>query len=97
MAGRIIWIPQAKIDRFDILKFYYNNGTPKNTLIKLDNKIRNLVEYLKLFPNLGVVYKSKNVRILYKDNYSIIYRIEINDILILQIWDNRQDPKNIPL
>ncbi|MEO8513933.1 MAG: type II toxin-antitoxin system RelE/ParE family toxin [Ignavibacteria bacterium] len=97
MAGRIIWTPQAKIDRFDIIKFYNDNGTPKNIIKKIDFRIRNIVEYLKLFPDLGVVYKSKNARILYKDNYSIIYRIENKDILILHIWDTRQDPKNLPL
>ena len=73
------------------------NGTPKSTLIKLDNKIRNIIEYLSFFPELGVAYKSKNARILYKDNYSILYRIEKEDILILQIWDTRQNPKNLPL
>lgn len=97
MAGRIIWTPQAKIDRFDILEFYHNKGTPKNTLIKIDNRIRNIIEYLEIFPDLGVEFKSKNARILYKDNYAIIYRIEDPDILILQIWDTRQDPKKLPL
>jgi len=97
MAARIVWTPQAKIDRFDILNFYHENGTPKSTLIELDNKIRNIIEYLSYFPELGVAYKSKNARILYKDNYSIIYRIENEEILILQIWDTRQNPKNLPL
>lgn len=97
MACRIVWTPQAKIDRFDILNFYHESGTPKSTLIKLDNKIRNIIEYLSFFPELGVAYKAKNARILYKENYSIIYRIKGKDILILQIWDTRQNPKNLPL
>ncbi len=97
MAGRIIWTPQANLARFDLLKFYHDNGTPKNTLKRLDNKIRNIIDNLTFFPNLGVTYKSKYERILYKDNYSIIYKIESNDILILQIWDSRQDPQNLPL
>ncbi|MBE2227672.1 MAG: type II toxin-antitoxin system RelE/ParE family toxin [Ignavibacteria bacterium] len=97
MAARIVWTPQAKVDRFDILNFYHESGTPKSTLTKLDNKIRNIIEYLSYFPELGVAYKRRNARILYKDNYSIIYRIENEEILILQIWDNRQDPKNLTL
>jgi toxin YoeB len=95
MVRKIIWTPQAKIDRFDILEHYYKKGTPKSTLRKLDLKIKSIIHHLSRFPSLGKSSAKNSERILYKEHYSIIYKYIDDDILILQLWDTRRNPEQM--
>jgi plasmid stabilization system protein ParE len=97
MAKRVTWTPQAKIDRFEILEYYYKAGTPKKSLRNIDSQIKDMVKYLSEFPQLGKQFGSHNERIIYKSYYSIIYKIINEAILILQVWDTRRNPEDLKL
>jgi len=94
---RIIWTPQAKIDRFDILKFYSDAGISIKSLRKIDSQFRNTIRHLSVFPNLGKSFGNQNERIIYKGYYIIIYKILEDSIQIMQIWDSRRNPDDLKL
>lgn len=93
MAKQIIWTSQAKIDRYDILNYYFSHGTPKQSLKKINSRITGIIKHLAQFPSLGKTFQGEE-KIIYKDNYSIIYRNQDEKILILQIWDTRRNPED---
>jgi len=97
MAKRITWTPQAKIDRFEILEYYFEAGTPKKSLRTIDSQIRKTIKLLSKFPQLGKTFGNFGERIVYKSYYSIIYKVEDDSILIMQVWDSRRDPKDLKL
>lgn len=96
MVKKIVWTPQARTDRYDILKYYDSQGTPKQTLKKMNSKITTIIQKLGQFPYLGKPFGEFSERIIYKDSYSIIYKEEDNSIIVLQIWDTRRNPKDGP-
>ena len=94
---RIIWTPQAKLDRYDILKFYADAGTNIIALRKIDYQFRNSIKHLSIFPNLGKTLANQNERIIHSGYYNIIYKILDDAIQILQIWDNRRNPDDLKI
>jgi plasmid stabilization system protein ParE len=89
---RIVWTPQAKIDRYDILKFYAETGVSVKTLRKIDSQFKLTIKHLSIFPNLGKTFGIQNERIIYKGNYCMIYKILEEIVQIIQIWDTRRNP-----
>jgi plasmid stabilization system protein ParE len=96
MAKKIIWTPQSKINRLNILEFYFDMGTPKKALIKIDNRLKKIILHLSRFPGLGKEFGIYKERIIYKDNFAIVYKVENKTILILHLQDCRRDPKTLP-
>lgn len=94
---RIIWTPQAKFDRYDILNYYACTGISNKILQKIDSQLRNSVRHLSVFPNFGKLYGTQNERIIYSGYYCIIYKIVDDSVQILQIWDTRRNPEDLKL
>lgn len=69
---------------------------------QLHNKLVKEAEILKTFPNAGSILSlSERVDICYRalvadNNYKLIYYIDANeDVIIVAIWDVRQDPDKL--
>lgn len=88
---RIIWSPQAKLDLFEILDFYYKRNGTKTYSIKLNADFRNAVKLIAKYPNLGKQTDIPNIHILIEGNYSIFYEIKVNAIEIVSIWNCRRN------
>ncbi len=93
MVGqRIIWSPQAKLDLFEILDFYYKRNGSKTYSIKLNGKFRKAIKLIEKYPSLGIRTDIFNVRVLVEGNYDIFYEIKDQVIEISSIWDCRRKP-----
>lgn len=92
----IVWQKQASNDLTAIFK-HIENESPQNALLVFGSIIE-LVEKLKLFP-----YKfpkehsitSSNVRFAVIWSFKIVYAIEENTILVLRIFNTKQNPKKL--
>jgi plasmid stabilization system protein ParE len=96
MARKIIWSPLAESDLGNILEYLSENWDDKvlNNFINIvDNLISQIVLNPKQYP---LIHKKKKVRkcVLTKHN-SLFYKIGVESIDILRIFDTRQDPKRI--
>jgi len=92
MVKRIIWSSKAELIYSGILKFYIQRNGSKTYSKKLNIEVKKLVLLLSRHPFLGKKSSLSNVRVLIKGNYKIIYKIYPNELVILLVWDNRQDP-----
>lgn len=92
---KVIWTKIAIKQRNEIFD-YWNNRNKNNRYSKqLNLKIYRKIDQLKKFPNTGVEIENENARVLHFENYSLIYRLNINKIFILAFWDTRQNPSKL--
>jgi plasmid stabilization system protein ParE len=94
MVRKIVWTPQAKIDRYEILDYYFKQGTPKKTLKLLDLKLREVIKLIPSFPLIGKPFGKHSERAIYKYPYCVVYELLESDILILHVWDTRRNPED---
>jgi plasmid stabilization system protein ParE len=87
---RIIWSPQAKLDLFEILDYYYKRNGTKTYSIKLNSNFRKVIKLLEKYPQLGLQTDVPNTRVLIQGNYAIFYEIKKDVIEIESIGDCRR-------
>ncbi len=96
MAKRkIIWSHRAKINRYEILKFYIERNKSNTYSRKLNKRINKELRLLLKFPDLGIKTNVEGVRGLIIDNFIIFYETNKDFIIVHYIWDSRQDPENL--
>jgi len=94
MARQLVWTFQAQDDRKRIFK-YWNTRNQSTLYSKKLNRL--FTESLKLVckrPLIGKRTNVANVRAKIVRDYMIFYEITDEYIVVLTIWDNRQNPTN---
>jgi toxin YoeB len=95
MVKRIIWSSLASEIYTNILQYYFERNGNKIYSRKLNSRIKKTIFLISNYPYLGRKTEIENVREFYEDNLKIIYQIRPLEIVILMIWDIRQDPENL--
>ncbi len=89
---KIEWSTDAKSDLFDILDFYIQRNKNSTYSKKLNVEINKSIKLISRNPLIGIKTDFKSVRALITGDYQIIYEIFDQLLLIIMIWDCRQDP-----
>ncbi|MBW1298515.1 type II toxin-antitoxin system RelE/ParE family toxin [Aquimarina litoralis] len=97
MARRIVWTSKADIIFTEILEFYCNRNKSKTYSRKLNREVNTIVQLLPKYPFIGIKTEIDSIRVLIKGNYKVFYENKPSEIIILLVWDTRQDPTKIPL
>ncbi len=92
---KIFWTLSAKMQRNHIFEYWNERNQNKSYSRKLNLSIRERTKLLKSQPKIGKKTHFKNTRVISLKHYSIIYKIEQSQIIILAFWDNRQDSKKL--
>ncbi len=95
MARKVVWSYRAQNDRKKIFEYWNNRNGTKTYSKKLNNLFIEAVDLISKFPIIGKLTTNHNARIKVVDNYLIIYEEIDEQILILTIWDTRQDPNEL--
>lgn len=95
MVRELIWSPNAKKIRKKILKYWIKRNKSKTYSVLLNEMFENSTKKIEEFPYSGIrvsgnLYRGKLVR-----DYYILYKIEVQTIEILFIWDCRKDPEEL--
>ena len=91
---KIKWWKTANIDLIQIYNYIYEDSL--YYAIKTVKDIIELTEKIKFFPYMGrkiPEYNQENIRELIYKSYRIIYKIDLNEILIRRIWHSS---RNLP-
>lgn len=91
------------IPALDSLKEHYNYIKSKRGIEsarKFRKKLFNKVGILKNYPRIGteeksLFYKDKEYRSLIESHLKIVYRVEENEILVIDVFDMRQNPDKL--
>jgi hypothetical protein len=98
MAKRkIVWSHSANIKLFQILDFYAQRNGNKTYSIKLYKKFVKELKLLKKQPEIAILTDLDSVRGLVVDEFILFYEINEPTIIVLTVWDSRQNPDNLIL
>jgi len=95
MVKKIIWSQKAQDDRRQILEYWRNRNKSTTYSKKLDQKFREALKIIQAYPQIGRQTDDHQARIKIVKDYLLIYEETKDSIILLTIWDSRQDPKNL--
>ena len=94
MVEKVRWTKKARKSYFNILDYILANRSVKKAA-EFNKKLSNRLLILQTFPQAGINLRSPKAykRFVLTRHNSIIYRVKNKEIVILNIHDNRQNPK----
>ncbi len=99
MAKReVIWTKNSEIQLQEILEFFTKRNKSRLYSRKLYRKFKTELLTVSKNPELGIKTKLDQIRGLIIEDYILFYEILDDSIIILKVWDCRQNPDklNIP-
>ncbi len=99
MEMMVLWSDSAIHDLKEI-KDYYTCVANLRVARKIVNAIVDKSLHLESNPNLGqaeelLIHLQKNIRYLIEGNYKIVYLVNKLDVLVLSVFDSRQNPQKL--
>ncbi len=95
MAKRIVWTNTARKARRDILAYWIEHNGSKTYSKKLSGLFKRKVALLQSGHYLGRPTDFKDVRVSLVSHFSIFYKVQEEEIIIVGIWDNRRNPDDL--
>ena len=94
MALIILWTKRADV-KLDDLIFYLETEWGENVVKAFMKKLYDFLEILSEFPEIGSMqFEKKGIRgFPLTKQVSIFYKVEDDRIILLDLFDNRSDPK----
>lgn len=96
MDRRIIWSERSQNDRKEILKYWNKRNKSNAYSKKLNELFKKAIRLIAEYPEIGKLTDDSSARIKIVRDYLLIYELDQNGrLLILTIWDSRQDPDKL--
>lgn len=95
MARQVIWSRRAQNDKKEILDYWRRRNKSNTYSKKLNELFKESIQIIVDFPQIGKTTVESDTRIKIVRDYLIIYEETEMRILILTIWDSRQDPDKL--
>jgi len=97
MARRLIWSVEARNSRKNIFDYWNNRNKSKIYSRKLNLLFNNNLKIVLQLPDLGKPTFQEDIKFMIVSHFEIIYKITRNEIVVLDIWDTRQNPQDFPI
>jgi hypothetical protein len=98
MAQRkIIWTKTANEERKAILDYWINRNLSKQFSIRLNKMIIEVLQIIALYPETGRKTNGGNTRVKVIRDYLLFYDYNINEIIVLSIWDANRNNGESPI
>jgi len=95
MARQVVWTERAQKERIAIFKYWNNRNGSTIFSLKLYVLIKESLKLICAHPLLGRLTDKENVRVKVLRDYLIIYETTSDFIIVLSIWDCRQNPDDL--
>ena len=95
MVRRVIWTVRAQNDRKEIFEYWNKRNKSNLYSKKLNELIKKSLKLIAKYPLIGKLTDKKNVRAKVLRDYLIIYEVMPTEIVVLTIWDCRQNPEDL--
>lgn len=95
----IQWLKDAENELVAIVDYVFRNHG-ESVALQVYDDIISRVDMLIEFPEAGTLYlkhqfKNKSLRVLHSKHIRIFYYFQDSNIVVVLLWDNRMDEKNI--
>lgn len=91
----VVWTENSEIQLQEILTYFTDRNKSNSYSTKLYKKFQNQLEKAAINPEIGIKTKLKNIRGLIVDNYTLFYELFDDKIMVLKVWDCRQNPDKL--
>ncbi|MCD4773327.1 MAG: type II toxin-antitoxin system RelE/ParE family toxin [Bacteroidales bacterium] len=95
MAKQLIWSKKAQHNRKRIFEYWNKHNKSTTYSKKLNGLIKESLRLICKYPLIGKKTDIENIRIKILKTYLIIYEITRKNIIVLSIWDCRQNPDDL--
>jgi plasmid stabilization system protein ParE len=97
MVRRLIWTVEARNSRKNIFEYWNNRNKSKVYSNKLNLLFNENLKIVIKLPEFGKPTYYPEIKYIIVSHFEIIYKITQTEIVVIDIWDTRQDPDNFPL
>jgi plasmid stabilization system protein ParE len=98
MANReIVWTRNSEIQLQEILEFFIARNKSNQYSLKLYNKFKSELKIAAQNPEIGIKTKLDQIRGLIVGDYILFYEILNDKILVLKVWDSKQNPEKLDI
>ena len=95
MVRKVTWTVRAQNDRKEILEYWNTRNKSNLYSKKLNGLIKESLVLIAKYPLIGKLTDKRNVRVKVLRDYLIVYEVRPKEIVILTIWDCRQNPEDL--
>jgi addiction module RelE/StbE family toxin len=92
---KVIWSTLAKLETKEILEYFLHRNKSATYSRKLYQLFQSELRRLSMFPEAGLKTKLTNVRGLVVKDYILFYEVFDDRIVVLKVWDCRQNPDKL--
>jgi plasmid stabilization system protein ParE len=94
---KIEWSTEARSDIIEILSFFNERNGNNIYSRKLYGQIQKAVRLIAVQPFLGKPTDIENIRVIIFKDYLIFYEVHAVTVMILTVWDCRQNPDELKI
>lgn len=95
MAKQVVWSLRAQSDRKEILNYWRHRNKSSSYSKGLNQLFKESIKLIADFPQIGKQTDDIDARIKIVKDYLIVYQETETQLLILAIFDSRQDPDKL--
>jgi addiction module RelE/StbE family toxin len=95
MLRKVIWTLRAHNDRKEIFEYWNNRNKSNSYSLKLNEMLKIILSLICQHPLIGKKTNKENIRAKILKDYLIIYEITDKYIIVLTIWNCRQNPDDL--
>lgn len=97
MAFGITWSAHAQSERKAVLRYWIKRNGSANYSVKLDQRFRSALRIIARNSSIGRPTEMEQVRMKLVGDYQIYYTVKDRTIIVLSLWDGKQDPERLSL
>lgn len=97
MARRLIWSVEARNSRKSIFDYWNNRNKSKVYSRKLNLIFNTNLKIVIQLPESGKPTFREDTKFIIVSHFEVFYKITPNEIVVLDIWDTRQNPENFQI
>lgn len=94
---KIVWTSFAKESKYAIFLYWNQRNKSTSYSRKLNVLLQESLKQIVKFPESAIESNNSNVRLKILSHFELIYQITNTQIVVLDIWDTRQNPENFPI
>lgn len=96
MAKReVVWTRNSEIQLQEILEYFTNRNKSEQYSQRLYKKFKAELQVAAQRPGIGIKTKLDKIRGLIVEEYILFYQILEDKLLVLKVWDCRQNPDKL--
>ncbi|MCS4436811.1 type II toxin-antitoxin system RelE/ParE family toxin [Aquiflexum gelatinilyticum] len=97
MVKEIVWTRKSIEDRYKIYLYWAKRNKSEVFSKKLELLFNQTAMLVSQFPNIGLVTDFPDVRVKIIKDFKMFYLNHPDKIVILRVWDTRQNPKKLKM